>query len=70
MDYILIPVKDKTETAFFMDLFKKMKKNATKLSAEELEDMAFMEAIREAEQSGTGSLNNVKKHLLDIIEEK
>ena len=63
MDYILIPVKDKTETDFFMDLFKKMKKNATKLSADELEDMAFMEAIREGEQSGTGSLNNVKKHL-------
>ena len=39
MDYILIPVKDKTETDFFMDLFKKMKKNATKLSADELEDL-------------------------------
>jgi PHD/YefM family antitoxin component YafN of YafNO toxin-antitoxin module len=70
MDYILIPVKDKTETDFFMDLFKKMKKNATKLSADEFEDMAFMEAIREGEQSGAGSLNNVKKHLLEIIGEK
>ena len=67
MDYILIPVKDKTETDFFMDLFKKMKKNATKLSANELEDMAFMEAIREGEQSGAGSLKNVNKHLLEII---
>ena len=66
MDYILIPVKDKTETDFFMDLFKKMKKNATKSSADELEDMAFIEAIREGEQSGIGSLNNVKKHLLEI----
>ena len=44
-----------------------MKKNATKLSADELEDIAFMEAIREGEQSGTGSLYNVKKHLLEII---
>ncbi len=49
-----------------MDLFKKMKKNATKLSADKLEDMAFIEAIREGEQSGIGSLNNVKKHLLEI----
>ena len=70
MEYIVIPTKDKTETAFFMDLLKKMRKNASMLSMKEMEDLAFITAMKEGEQSGKGSLNKVKAHLSKVASEK
>ena len=63
MEYILIPSNSKAETTFFLNLFKKMQKEASALSAHELEDVAFMRAIKEGETSGKGSLAKVKAYL-------
>ncbi len=67
MDYIVIPTTSQSEKIFFLDMLKKMQKKATTLSAGEMEDFAFMLAMKEAEQSGTGSLTNVKSHLSKVI---
>jgi len=40
-----------------------MQKKATTFSNEEMEDFAFLPAMKEAEESGNGSLSNVKNHL-------
>jgi hypothetical protein len=66
MDYIVIPTTSKSEKNFFLDMLKKMQKKATTLSTEEMEDFAFMIAMKEAEQSGIGSLPNVKAHLSKV----
>jgi len=63
MEYILIPSSSKSETTFFLDLFKKMQKEASALSAHEREDVVFMCAIKEGETSGKGSLAKVKERL-------
>jgi hypothetical protein len=67
MDYIIIPTKDKTEMSFFLDLLKKMNKDASTFSSEKIEDIAFIAALKEAERSGNGSLKNVKAHLAKVI---
>ena len=66
MEYILIPSKSKSETAFFLSLLKKMQKEATTLSSDEMEDVAFMRALKEAEATAKGSLTKVKAHLSKI----
>ena len=66
MNYIVIPVKTQSETNFFMDLLKKMRKDASALSAKEMEDVAFIAALKDAELSGKGSLTKVKAHLRKI----
>jgi len=63
MNYIVIPIKTKSESNFFMDLLKKLNKNASSLSTREMEDIAFISALKEAEQSGKGSLPKVKSRL-------
>ncbi|MBL0310060.1 MAG: hypothetical protein IPP77_10390 [Bacteroidetes bacterium] len=70
MEYILIPSKSKDETAFFLSLLKRMKKEAATLSADEMEDLAFISALKEAEVSGKGSLNKVKARLAKIASGK
>jgi len=70
MEYIIIPTKTKTETAFFQDLLKKMHKETTTLSSNEMEDRAFIAALKEAEQSGKGSLAKVKAHLNKVASGK
>jgi hypothetical protein len=67
MDYIVIPTNNKSETNFFLDLLKKMHKEASKLSSEQMEDVAFITALKEAEKSGKGSLTKVKKHLQKVM---
>ena len=52
MDFIVIPTTSKSEKNFFLDMLKKMQKKATTLSAQEMEDFAFMINMKEAEQSG------------------
>ncbi len=66
MDYIVIPTKDKTEKAFFLDLLKKMRKEVASYSSKEMEDLAFIAALKEGEKSGKGSLDNVKVRLQKI----
>lgn len=66
MEYIVIPTKDKSETAFFLNLLKKMHKEASSLSSKNMEDTAFIAALKEAEQSGKGSLSKVKAHLSKV----
>ncbi len=66
MEYILIPTNSKSETSFFVDLFKKMHKEISTLSTEEMEDLAFISAIKESEHSGKGSLKKVKDHLAKV----
>lgn len=66
MDYIVIPTNSRSEKVFFLDLLKKMQKKATTLSAQEMEDIAFITAMKEAENSGKGSLTRVKNHLSKI----
>ncbi len=70
MEYILIPVENKSETDFFMSLLKKMHKKASKLSVKEMEDIAFMVALKEGERSGKGSLDKVKTHLAKVASGK
>ncbi len=47
-----------------------MKKEASTLSSDEMEDMAFMTALKEAEQSAKGSLSKVKAHLSKVASAK
>ena len=70
MEYIVIPTKDKIETNFFLSLLKKMKKKAATLTSEEMEDMAFTIAMKKAQISGRGNINNVMKHLNKTISGK
>jgi hypothetical protein len=66
MEYIVIPSKSKSETSFFLSLLKKMQKQASTLSEDEMEDMAFISALKEAEKSPKGSLSKVKAHLSKV----
>jgi hypothetical protein len=66
MEYILIPSASKNETTFFIDLFRKMQKQTATISEKEMEDFAFITALKEAEQTPKGSLNKVKAHLAKI----
>ena len=66
MEYILIPSKSKRETAFLLSLLKKMQKEATTLTTNEMEEVAFLRALKEAEQTPKGSLAKVKAHLAKI----
>ncbi len=66
MHYIVIPSKSKSETDFLLNLLKKMKKEATTLSSDEMEDIAFIAALKEAEKTGKGSLTKVKAHLAKV----
>lgn len=70
MEYILIPSKSKSETAFFLSLLKKMQKEASMLTADEMEDVAFIRALKESENSGKGSISKVKAHLTKIASGK
>jgi hypothetical protein len=70
MEYIIIPASSTSEKIFFLDLLKKMRKKASTLSAEEMENYAFLEAMKEAERSGKGSLNKVKARLLKVASGK
>ena len=70
MQYIVIPSKSKSETTFLMNLLKKMKKEARTLSTSEMEDLAFIAALKEAEKSGKGSLANIKVHLTKVANSK
>ena len=70
MDYIVIPTKDKSETTFFLNLFRKMNKKASKLTSEQLEEIAFVEALKVSEKSGKGNLKNVLSHLDKVIQGK
>lgn len=70
MNYIVIPVKTKSESNFFMDLLKKLNKNVSSLSEREMEDIAFIAALKEAERSGKGSLSRVKARLSKIASGK
>jgi hypothetical protein len=70
MEYIIIPTKDKSETTFFLNLLKKMHKEASSLSSGKMEDIAFIAALKEAEKSGKWSLNKVKAHLSKVASGK
>ena len=70
MEYIVIPVKGKSEKEFFRDLLKKMQKDTTTLSSTEMEDFAFITAMKGSENSGKGSLSKVKSHLSKIVSGK
>jgi hypothetical protein len=70
MEYIIIPTKDKSETTFFLNLLKKMHKEAASLSSKKMEDLAFIAALKEGEKSGKGSLNKVKAHLSKVASGK
>ncbi len=70
MEYIVIPTKDKSETTFFLNLLKKMHKESSTLSSEQMEDLAFMSAIKEGAASGKGSLSKVKAHLSKVASGK
>lgn len=66
MEYIVFPTKSKSETAFFRNLLKKMQKNVSTVSSDELADLAFMRAMKEAEKGPKGRLSKVKAHLEKI----
>ena len=70
MEYIVIPSGSKSETAFLLNLMKKMQKEAATLTADEMEDVAFMRALKEAEKTGKGNLGKVKAHLQKIASGK
>ena len=70
MDYLVIPVKDKEESDFFVSLLNRMKKKASRVSASDIEDYGLLKAIKEGEKSGKGSLENVKAHLKRVASGK
>lgn len=70
MEYIIIPTSSRSEKEFFLDLLKKMQKKVSTLSAEQMENYVFLEAMKKAEQSGKGSLGKVKSHLEKIASGK
>jgi hypothetical protein len=70
MEYIIIPSKSKSETEFFIGLLEKMQKQVATLSSDELEDIAFARALKEAEATTKGSLSKVKAHLSKIASGK
>ena len=70
MEYIVIPSKSKSETAFLMSLLKKMQHQATTISADEMEELAFISALKESEKTGKGNLSKVKEHLNKIANTK
>ncbi len=70
MEYIVIPSSSESETAFFKDLLKKMRKEVSTLSSENMEDLAFISALKEAEKTGKGKLGKVKSHLSKVISGK
>lgn len=70
MEYIVIPAKEKEEKDFFMGLLKKMHKEASTLSSEDVEDLLFMSALKESEQSGMGNIENIKSHLSKVTSGK
>jgi len=70
MEYILIPSESKSETAFFLNLLKKMQKNASTISTDEMEEMVFVKALKQAEKSEKGSLSKVKTHLAKVASGK
>lgn len=67
MEYIVIPTESASEKAFFKNLLKKMHKEVSTLSSQNMEDLAFISAIQQAERSGKGSLKKVKSHLVKVI---
>jgi hypothetical protein len=66
MEYILIPTNSKSETTFFINLLRKMQKEVSTFSTDEMEDAAFIAALREAENSGKGNLSKLKAHLENV----
>jgi hypothetical protein len=66
MEYIIIPTSSREEKNFFLNLFKKMQKKAATLSVEEMEDYAFLKAMKESGQSGKGDIEKVKEHFLKV----
>lgn len=70
MEYILIPSKSKSETAFFLDLLKKMRKEVSTISEDEMEEITFVKLLKQAEKSGKGSLSKVKSHLSKVATTK
>jgi hypothetical protein len=62
MGYIVIPTKNKNETDFFMDLLKKMHKEARALSPSKMQDKAFIAALNGSEASGKVSHKKTKNH--------
>jgi di/tripeptidase len=70
MEYILIPTESKTETAFFLSLLKKMQKTASTISTEEMEEIVFAKALKQAEKTEKGSLSKVKTHLAKVASVK
>ncbi len=67
MEYILIPTESKSETAFFLSLLKKMKKEMSTLCVSEIEDIAFLRAMDDVNENEKGSLDKVKNHLKKVI---
>ncbi len=67
MDYILVPSNSKSETSFILDLFEKMHKKATKLTADEIEEVYFSKIIKEVKLRPKGNLDNVKSSLTKIM---
>jgi len=70
MEYIVIPSNSSTETAFFKNLLKKMHKEMSTLSTQNMEDLAFISALKDAEKSGKGNLSKVKSNLSKVISGK
>ena len=70
MEYIVIPSNSSTETAFFKNLLKKMHKKMSTLSTQNMEDLAFISALKDAEKSGKGNLSKVKSNLSKVISGK
>ncbi len=70
MEYIVIPSKSKAETSFFLDLLKKMQKEFSTLSKDEMEEVVFAKLLKDAEKAGKGSLSKVKAHLSKVASGK
>ncbi len=66
MEYILIPSESKAETTFLLNLLKKMQKEASIFSSQELEETLFLSALKDADGNKLGSLEQTKTHLKKV----
>ena len=69
MEYMIITL-DKGESGLLSTLLKKWGIKTKILSKDELEDAGMLNAIKEAENSGEGKLENVMGHLQKVITRK
>lgn len=65
-----MPTNSKSKATFFLDRLKKLRKDLSTLSTEEMEDTAFIATLKAAVPSEKGSMERVKADLAKVASER